>query len=118
MTNVRFRACLLVAGVIVTLSGFGDRSAPRAQSAGGDAVSVSFLAVGRDGKPVLDLKADEVQLRVDGKQRTLKSLDRIDAPAAAAGDRGKAAGPAPAPPYGSNMADGGGAATGSGGRQI
>ena len=61
------------------------------------AVSVSFLATGRDGKPVLDLKSDEVQLRVGGRQRAIKSLRRIDSAAPA----GAAAAPLP-PPYGSN----------------
>jgi hypothetical protein len=62
-------------------------------------VSVSFLAIGRDGKPLTDLKSDEVQLRVDGRPRTIRSLQRVDAGAGATAT----AGTLPAP-YGSNGA--------------
>ena len=36
-------------------------------------MSVGFVTIGRDGQPILDLKPEEVQLRVDCGQRTLKS---------------------------------------------
>ncbi len=89
------------------------RSDPLAQSpAGGDPVSVSFVTLGRDGKPILDLKPEEVQLRVDGRQRTLKSLDRIDAAAEASGDAATPAGPPLPAPFGTNLAG----ATSGGGR--
>jgi hypothetical protein len=68
-----------------------------AQAPAGDPVSVSFLALGRDGRPITDLKSDEVQLRVDGRPRAIKSLQRIDA-----GGGGTASAPALPAPYGSN----------------
>jgi hypothetical protein len=80
--------------------------------ASGDAVTVSFLAIGRDGRPVLDLRSEDVQLRVNGRQRAIKSLQRVDAGAAAPGE---AAPPLLPPPYGSNASTGGAA---HGGRTI
>ena len=78
-----------------------------AQPPAGDPVNVSFLALGRDGKPITDLKSDEVQLRVDGRPRAIKSLQRIDAAAGATA-------PAPAlpAPYGTNGTAAGGAVAG------
>lgn len=67
-------------------------------------MSVSFLAMDRDGKPVADLEPEEVQLRVGGKQRTIKSL-RLTAPSgpAAPAETAKSAVPALPVPYGSNQ---------------
>ena len=98
--------CLLAIPVVVLLMA-GVSSGPRAQSpATADPVSVSFLAVGRDGRPILDLKPEEVQLRVDGRQRTVKSLDRIDA--TSSGDAVKPTGPPLPAPFGSNVGGAGG----------
>lgn len=57
---------------------------------------VDFVVVSRDGQPVVDLKGEEVTLRIDGKMRPLKSLEfvRFSASAATASDSGR--GPAPA----------------------
>ena len=75
-------------------------------------VKVTFLTVGRDGRPILDLKPEEVQLRVDGRQRTITSLDRVDAASAASGDAAKPSGPPLPAPFGTNVgADGGGRTT-------
>jgi hypothetical protein len=95
-----------VALTIVCLS-----TVPGGQAPAGDPVSVSFLALGRDGKPIADLKSDEVLLRVNGRQRTIKSLQRIDAATRSAL---AAAASLPAP-YGSNAAPVAGT---SGGRTI
>jgi hypothetical protein len=91
------RAATVLAGVLLTLLCLP--SAPSGQAPADGAVSVSFLAIGRDGKAIADLKSDEVQLRVDGRPRTIKALRRIDA---AAGDPAAAA--ALAAPYGTNGA--------------
>ncbi len=58
-------------------------------------VSVEFRALGSDGAPVLDLSASEVTLKVDGKVRTLQSLDLVRFDAGAA--RAAAGGPLPEP---------------------
>lgn len=95
----------LVAFVIPVLLVAGLRSGPQAQSpAGGDPVSVSFVTLGRDGRPIVDLKAEEVQLRVDGRQRTLKSFERIDASTPSSGEGAKPSGPPLPAPFGTNVA--------------
>ena len=61
-------------------------------------VTVSFRAVSDGGQPVLDLKAADLSLKVDGKPRDIKSLELVTI-------GGKAAGPVPAlPAFGSNTA--------------
>jgi hypothetical protein len=102
-------ALLTIAIAAVLLAPAASR--PQAQTSTGDPVTVSFLAVGKDGRPVADLKAEEVQLRVNGKPRTLKSLERVDATSA---DGAKPTGPPLPAPFGSNVPG----ASGSGGRTI
>jgi VWFA-related protein len=65
--------------------------------------AVDFLAVSADGSPVADLKAEDVQLRIDGRVRPVKWLEWIpvaEAPTAAADPP---VAPAP-PPFGTNAA--------------
>jgi hypothetical protein len=95
------RSCRLglVGALALLAAGVSSRPGVRAQ-AGSDPVGISFLSIGRDGRPILDLKPEEVQLRVDGRPRTITSLDVIKAQAA-----GGAATPARAvlpPPFGTN----------------
>jgi len=52
--------------------------------AGGD-VTVDFMAVSADGRPVADLKAADVALKVGGKNRTIKSLQLMRFEAAGSG---------------------------------
>jgi VWFA-related protein len=53
--------------------------APLAQSpsASGDRVAFDFLAVEADGRPVPDLRREEVTLKVDGQPREVRSLDLV-----------------------------------------
>jgi hypothetical protein len=83
----------------VILLATGVSAYPQAPAGGSEPVTVSFLAIGRDGRPVLDLKSDEVQLRINGRPRTIKSLQRIDT----VSDGKPAAAPLPAP-FGTNAA--------------
>jgi len=48
------------------------------------------MVVGADGKPVVDLKPNEVQIRVAGRNRTLKSLEYISASGSGAAGGGVA----------------------------
>ena len=60
-------------------------------------VQFNFLAIDDDGRPVPDLRPDEVELRVDGERRDLAFLQPYDSPSAtpsAAIDSGGAATPA------------------------
>jgi hypothetical protein len=47
-------------------------------AAPGALLGVDFQAVTSDGKPVTDLKTEEVTLQIDGKPRVLKSLQFVD----------------------------------------
>ena len=40
-------------------------------------ITVDFIAVTRDGKPVDDVKAADIALRIDGKARPIKSLEFV-----------------------------------------
>lgn len=62
-------------------------------------MSVDFGAVTRDGQPVEDLTAAEVTIRIGGRQRKVRSLQRIIVAPEAAGD--SAAEPLPSP-FGTN----------------
>lgn len=102
MTTASARAFLAFGLAVATLS--GAPAAPAAQPADDRPVQISFLAIGRDGAPVTDLKPDEVSLRLNGRSRPIKSLQRIDAaPSTAA-----AAAAAAPPPFGTNVTASGG----------
>lgn len=58
---------------------------------------VPFYAVDAEGKPVFDLKRDEVEIRVDGKPVTLDTFDAPRSPQAPAAAPAVAAPDAPAP---------------------
>jgi hypothetical protein len=77
----------------------GTGSVCGADQAGVSLVVVDFLALGRDGWPVADLKAEEVTLRVGGRARPIEALNLIDVVATG--------GPSPVsplpPPFGTNI---------------
>lgn len=94
----------LIAAVVATLFVAHWRAAaePHLQHSperGADLVSVDFGAVTRDGQPVEDLTAAEVTIRIGGRQRKVRSLQRIIVAPEAAGD--SAAEPLPSP-FGTN----------------
>jgi hypothetical protein len=108
MISVHFRLSRIVAtGMFVLLAAVMQPGSRAQAPAGAEPVKVTFLTVGRDGRPILDLKPDEVQLRVDGRQRTLTSLDRVDATSTPSGDATKPSGPPLPPPFGTNIAGAG-----------
>jgi VWFA-related protein len=63
-------------------------------------VLVDFLAIGRDGQPVTDLRAEDLTLRIDGRTRPVKSLRlvQVGAPPADPNEASTTL----AAPYGSN----------------
>jgi hypothetical protein len=77
---------------------------PPPPSAGGETVEVNirivpFCAVDAAGKPIADLRQDEVELRVGGRPVTIDTLDRTAAaPAAVPGTDSKRSPAPPAPP--------------------
>lgn len=62
-------------------------------------VTVRVEVRGSDGRPLQDVKASEIKLRVDGKEVPIEGLDRVGTAAAPAGPKPAetAAAPAPAP---------------------
>lgn len=96
-------AALVVAAPL--LSAVSDRAPQRRFIAGVELVAVDFTAVDSTGRPVTDLRPEEVSVRVDGRPRVVRSLQYV--PVAR---QPLAEGPAaPLPePYGSNsLADAG-----------
>ena len=101
MIRTTIRLTTFIFGV---LHGGRRRLFEHARRAGRLALKVDFLAVGADGKPVADLKPDQISLRVAGRDRVVKSLELVRAVEDAA-----TAAPAPVlpEPFGSNSGGGG-----------
>jgi hypothetical protein len=96
---------LLPVGVVLLVAATAGR--PQAQGTSGaertaDVVTVDFMAVTSDGRPIDDLQASEVTVRVDGRTRPLRSLQYVQIGSATVLDDGAGA---PMPfPYGRNDA--------------
>ncbi len=105
---------ILLSLFIVLLGVAGLRLAAQQQApgrtlgAGGEPISVNFLAVTADGKPVTDLKPEEVVLKVDGKARQLQSMKYVAVAEAAAGAPAVDAAVSLPPAFGINATAGGG----------
>jgi len=95
----RVCATLLAAFAIVIGSGLVTQAQPPASKGGVGLVTLDFLALGRDGQPIADLKPEEVSLKIGGRARPLTSVNPIDVTAA-----GPAAAASLPPPFGSNVA--------------
>jgi hypothetical protein len=107
-------AAVVLGTAAVGLSAANDFTAQPASA------QVVVRAVARDGQPVLDLKAGDVSVRVDGTEREVKSLELMRPPestAAAAAPVASTPPPSPlAPPYATNAAPE--AAAPGGGREV
>lgn len=91
-------AALAVAAAWGTAAGAWPPQTPGARERTAGPV-VDFLVIGSDGLPVTDLTSTEVEIRVEGRKRTIRSLRRVSA----APTFGAAlAVPSLAPPYGTN----------------
>ena len=86
-----------ITGVVCTLAICSPARAQQAPGAleRGERLRIDFAATGPDGKPLLDLQAAEVTLKIDGRVRPLRSLQVMSAGAPTD------AAPLP-PPYASN----------------
>jgi hypothetical protein len=109
------RALLLSLGVSVTWVALGGAigrergSAAQLSTDSSRSVFIDFYAVTSDGQPVEGLRAEEIQLKIDGRPRTLTSVDWVPVAAVPSidGTGGAAVRSAP-PPFGSNaMSDSG-----------
>ena len=102
MRNTLLRHSVSAAVVALTLAAGGaGRHVTAAQ--GGSETSIDFMVFTNDGKPVADLKAEEVTLRLGGRARPIKALRLVKL------DGSAGAGPALPPPFATN-ADAGAAA--------
>ena len=92
-TTTRF---LAAAALVCLVASIPSRLPALAQSAG-SLIKVDFLAVGPDGKPVTDLKPENISLKVANKERPIKSLELVRTVDSAPG-----AAPVLPEPFGSN----------------
>jgi VWFA-related protein len=99
----------LLATGVVRPAGFQNPQTPPARTlaAGSASMTVDFLALNREGQPVLDLKPEEVTLKVDGKTRTLRSLALMSVGAGSDSSNNPASEPPPAPFVTNDLSDGG-----------
>ncbi|MFP5285705.1 MAG: hypothetical protein ACLGI9_08205 [Thermoanaerobaculia bacterium] len=79
MSSIRL-TCLAVLMIALSLSAAAQAPAPEPQMSDGDTVNVEikivpFYAVDEHGKPVLDLKQEEIELQIDGKPVAIDTFD-------------------------------------------
>jgi hypothetical protein len=81
MRNHFFRRCAaaLACTSLLTIAAVSaaGRSALLSAEAGGPPVAIDFRAALDDGRPVLDLKREDVTLKVNGKPREIRSLQLV-----------------------------------------
>jgi len=65
---------LTIASARNPLASSRGRQAARATS---DTIALDFFALGADGAPIADLKAEEVQVRIDGRPRPVTWLEFV-----------------------------------------
>lgn len=86
MSSLRFTRlpvlvlALIVAGTAFSLSAAAQAPAPKPQISEGDTIDVEikivpFYAVDEQGNPVLDLKQDEIEVKIDGKPVPIDTFD-------------------------------------------
>ena len=76
----------------------------------GEMINIDFYALAADGKPIADLRPEEVAVRINGRSKAIKSLQFVEAASLASGPAaGETARPL-APPFGSNSTSGHGRA--------
>jgi hypothetical protein len=96
--RVTWNRALLLSFLGAGAVGFAAQQPPPA----GDGIIIDFVATTSDGKPITDLKPEEITLRVDGRQRTVRSLQLVQQSTTAGG--ANAAGGPPPIPFGVNDA--------------
>lgn len=106
-TSTVRRLCVSAIAGVFLASGAPRAGGVSPVQGGAEALTVDFVAMSADGRPVADLKAEEVSLRVGGRNRAVKSLRlvKFDAPAGAGPSAGLP------PPFATNADGAGGAAS-------
>jgi len=105
MRNIPFigfrPACLtLLTVAAVIAAGHASPAAAPLPDGAGPAVAVDLRAMGDDGRPILDLKREDLTLKVNGKARDIRSLQLIQF----GGPSAVTIGPSMPTPYASNVA--------------
>jgi VWFA-related protein len=104
MSSIRLRRIGLPVGLLIVLLSMQTPAAQRVSATqpaerAADLLSVTFAAVDAQGTAVPDLRAEDVSIRIDGRQRTLRSLQLISFGAPAA----RSAAPVLPAPFGTNI---------------
>lgn len=66
-------------GIVLAVQGTSGQDAPQPPNfrSGVELVTIDFLAFGADGRPITDLGAGEVRLKVNGRRRNIRSMQWI-----------------------------------------
>jgi VWFA-related protein len=110
--TARTRLLLTLTLVSATaLAGAGRAASPPSGSqSSGNLIAIDFYALTADGRPIADLRPEEVTVRINGRTKTIKSLQFVEvASLAPAATPSEVARPLP-PPFGSNSTSGHGRA--------
>jgi VWFA-related protein len=97
--HLLFTTCLFLSALGLDAS---QQQAPQRFTSGVELVAVDFYAVSSEGQSIPDLKPEEVSLKVDGRPRSIRSMQwiQVDDSASPGADRT----PVPPAPFGSNVA--------------
>ncbi len=68
------RGLLVAATIGLTIA---SQAGPTAQGSDGGLVTIEFRVLDREGRPVLDLQAGEVTLKVDGREKRIERFDLV-----------------------------------------
>ena len=77
-TSLRRALPIVLSAVALSASSGSAREQSPPLKSGISLVSLDFLAIGRDGQPVPDLKAEEVSLKLGGRARPLTAINLVD----------------------------------------
>lgn len=111
MGGIRLRfACGLLAVAALSAAGRASTSTRPDAQAAPELVAVDFYALTAEGRPIADLRPDEVTIRLNGRTKTIRSLQFVEVASLASGPAaGETSRPLP-PPFGSNSTSGHGRA--------
>lgn len=102
MHAFRFRWHVALALAVLGAGSAVRSASPQADVRPVDLISVDFMAVAEDGRPIADLKKDDISFKLDGKLREIRSLLYVPLDAAPRGNVVPRLDPLP-PPFGTNV---------------
>jgi len=100
----------LTAAVALAAVGRVAPQTPATSRPPGETIAIDFYALTAEGRPIPDLRPEEVAVRINGRAKAIKSLQFVEVASLAPGPvAGESARPLP-PPFGSNSTSGHGRA--------